>query len=286
MAKRNKLKIKKIKRFILYFFGGCSAIIMFSLFMMLPLKVIIDFDIIVYEHIIYSYFLPAFFCIGIPSAILLELWGRDVLNHKAKALQYKINFDNFNELSSYIKSKLLESEYSLISSIKKDNIEEFVYVKEIKETFVERLLASNRKEREFYIIIKVSEITKEFEESIDLELFKLMSKYYCKSVVTDGFYKNCSKDLALKYFDSYGCEVIRDEVYMNLILCVDKENENFRNLMNTKIEIGINTYFLSTGVVLGKNKLYISKCDMNGYYTGQKKAFMKMMNLSNDKKIK
>ena len=277
------VKNNKIKRNIIYFFCGCSTIVAFSMIMLLLLKLIIGFDIIIYENIFYFYIVPSFLCTCVPFVICFELWGKDVLNSNTKALQYKINFDNFDTLLSYIKSKLLESEYSLISSIKKDNIEEFVYAKERKETFAHRL-TSNRRQIEFYIIIKMSEITKEFKENIDLELFKLMSKYYGKSVVTEGFYKNCDMDLALKFYDSYGCEVIRDEIYMNLMICVDKENNNFQKLMNKKIEKGLYTYFLSTGVSLNKSKLYISKGDSN-YYRNQKKDILKMMNINKEMKI-
>lgn len=276
---------KKIRKIIIYFLCGCSIIVAFSMIMLLILKLIIGFDIIIYENIFYFYIVPSFLCTCIPFVICFELWGKDVLNYNAKALQYRIKFDDFDKLLSYIKIKLSELNYRLISSIKKDNLEEFVFVKELEETLAHRL-TSNRRKIEFYIIIKTSELTKEFKENIDLELFKLMSKYYGKGIVTEGFYKKCDMDKAIKFYDSYGCEVISDEVYLNLVICVDIENANFQKLMNTKIEQGMYTYFLSTGIVFGKNKLYISKGDKNYYYRKLKKEFVQMMNISKDMKFK
>lgn len=220
---------------------GLSSLALFAIIGPILSFFIKEEYIVFFEYIAIAVFLTS----GVIFIILLIAFG-EIKQKPIKAEKIELPFSDFNELFSCFIDSAKQEGYSLLpSSMNSEH--------GIMSLFI--------RSRKFYtldciVLIKTSELTKEFLQEANDNITESLMSYYNK--------------------------LITDTISMITIVCVDRITPTFQRLVNSNIQQGLKNFRLHIGISFGGKKIYISKQN-DGFaitkYKKLRKEFFKIMQL-------
>ena len=243
---------KKTKKRIIEIIVKTSLLVPFS-FLILAFIILIFGD---ESHKIYFDLCPLMFAItAVPGLILLFKFPDAIQRPKTKAHEFPLSISNFNDFIKYLDNNMSEIGY-----------EKFPYLNNYKELACV-YYKKTRDILEYYSVYHFDEIketkykTLEYADELTNEFFKI---YYEGQDIREFWQETC-------------------------IIWIDKENKNFKDIVNINLTQGKYDGLLIVGVSPSNRTIYVADQKEGNFefmYRKLLKNFLKVMHLKMKDKIK